>query len=139
VFESWIAIFRKHREVIVYLFFGGLTTAVNFFVYWPSVHWLQLSGTISNVLAWTVAVLFAFVTNKPFVFQSHDWSANVVFPEITKFVGCRVASGVLETVFIGITVDLLHLHALLMKLIVSVVVIVFNYIGSKLLVFRRRK
>lgn len=132
-------LFTKHREVIVYLFFGGVTTVVNFAVYWPLVNWLHISATVSNILAWIVAVAVAYLTNKPFVFQSHDWSLSVVVPELGKFVGCRVASGVMETVFIGLTVDLLHWHALVMKIIVSVIVIVLNYVGSKWLVFAKSK
>ena len=132
------ALISKYWEVLVYLFFGGLTTLVNFAVYWPLFHWLQMSAAVSNVIAWAAAVLFAFVTNKPFVFKSRDWSPKVLVPEFAKFVGCRLASGGFETLFLWVTVDLLHWHGLLMKIIASIVVVILNYIASKLLVFRKK-
>lgn len=126
-------IFTKYREIIVYLFFGGLTTVVNLAVYYPLYNIAGISGTVSTVIAWAVAVLFAFFTNKPFVFESHDWSKAVVLPEFAKFVGCRIGSGVLETVFIALTVDILRLNGNIMKVIISVAVVLINYVGSKLL------
>lgn len=131
------AFIHKHRDVLSYLFFGGLTTVVNYAVYLPLFNWLQMSATLSNCIAWAVAVVFAYLTNKPFVFQSHDWSAKVVLPELGKFVSCRIGSGLLETVIIWLTVDTLHWDGNVMKLITSVLVVVLNYVGSKLLVFRK--
>ena len=136
--EKIAALYRKHRDILLYLFFGGLTTVVNYLVYIPCMYWLGLSGALSNVIAWVVAVAFAFVTNKPFVFHSHDWSAKVVWPELGKFVSARLVSGGIETAIIFVTVDLLHWNAAIMKLIVSVLVVILNYIGSKLLVFRKK-
>ena len=129
---------EKHYDVLAYLFFGGLTTVVNYLVYLPCHKWLGISAAVSNVIAWVVAVAFAFLTNKPFVFKSHDWSAKVLWPELTKFVGCRIGSGVLETVFIFVTVDCLLWDGGWMKIITSVLVVVLNYFGSKLLVFREK-
>ncbi len=126
-------IFTQYKEIIVYLFFGGLTTVVNLAVYYPLYNIAGISGTVSTVIAWAVAVLFAFFTNKPFVFESHDWSKAVVLPEFAKFVGCRIGSGVLETVFIALTVDILKLNGNIMKVIISVAVVLINYVGSKLL------
>ena len=131
------ALFNKHRDVLLYLIFGVLTTAVNYVVYLPCYNWLGLSAAVSNVIAWVAAVAFAYLTNKPFVFGSHDWSAETVLPELVKFVGCRVGSGVLETVIILVTVDWLAFDGNVMKLITSVLVVILNYIGSKLLVFRK--
>ena len=91
------------------------------------------------MIAWAVAVAFAFLTNKPFVFKSHDWSAPVVLPELGKFLGCRVGSGALETVIIFVTVDMLNWNAAWMKLATNVMVVILNYFGSKLLVFRKKK
>ena len=127
----------KYRDVIVYLVFGVLTTAVNYIVYLPCYNILGLSGSASNAIAWVGAVAFAYLTNKPFVFRSHDWSAKTVIPELTKFVGCRIGSGVLETAIIFLTVDWLGWNGNVMKLLTSVLVVVLNYIGSKLLVFKK--
>lgn len=137
--DKLFALIRRHYDVLSYLFFGVLTTVVNYLVYLPCYNLLHISASISNVIAWVAAVAFAFVTNKPFVFQSHDWSASVVLPELTKFVGCRVGSGVLETAILFVTVDCLQWNGNVIKLIVSVLVVILNYFGSKLLVFRKEK
>ena len=127
----------KYWDVWTYLVFGGLTTLVNYLVYLPCLYMLGMSAAVSNVIAWVVAVAFAYLTNKPFVFKSHDWSLKTVVPELGKFVGCRVASGVAETLIILVTVDLLGWSGALWKLITSVLVVVANYFGSKLLVFKK--
>lgn len=129
---------REHWDIASYLFFGVLTTAVNYAVYLPVYNLLGLSAAVSNVVAWVVAVAFAYVTNKPFVFRSHDWSAKTVVPELIKFVSCRLASGALETGILLVTVDWLGWNGNIWKLITSVLVVVLNYVGSKLLVFRKK-
>lgn len=128
----------KYWDILSYLFFGGLTTVVNYLVYLPCYNLLGLSATISNIIAWVVAVAFAFLTNKPFVFKSHDWSWQTVGPELAKFVGCRIGSGLVETAIIFIAVDWLQGDGNLWKLVTSVLVVILNYIGSKLLVFRKK-
>ena len=128
----------KYWDLISYLFFGGLTTLVNFLVYIPLYNWMHMSATVSNAIAWVFAVAFAYLTNKPFVFKSHDWSAKTVIPELSKFVGFRIGSGVLETAIIFITVDLLCWNGNIMKIITSVLVVILNYIGSKWLVFTKK-
>lgn len=133
------ALVERYWDVLSYLFFGGLTTVVNYIVYLPCYNWLHLSASVSNVIAWVFAVAFAYLTNKPFVFKSYDWSMKTVVPELTKFVGCRVGSGVLETVILFVTVDILQLNGNIVKLLVSVLVVILNYFGSKLLVFRRKE
>lgn len=138
-FMVWIRrMYAKYEEIIAYLFFGALTTAVNWAIYIPLynlVTWPDSvagwSGTISKAVAWIVAVLFAFFTNKPFVFKSRDWSASVVWPEFIKFMGCRIGSGLLEIGFIGLTVDFLRWNGNLMNVLITVLVVILNYIGSK--------
>ena len=128
---------QKYWDILSYLFFGGLTTAVNYVVYLPCYNWLGFSAAASNAIAWAVAVAFAYLTNKPFVFKSHDWSLKTVGPELTKFIGCRVGSGLLETALLFLTVDWLGWNGNVMKLILAVVVVLLNYIGSKLIVFKK--
>lgn len=129
----------KYKDILLYLVFGALTTLVNFAIYTPLNYLCDLSATISNIIAWIGAVAFAYFTNKPFVFKSNDWSVNTVLPELGKFVGCRFGSGLLETVFLTITVDVLMFNSLIMKVIASVVVVILNYIASKLIVFKKRQ
>jgi len=129
--------FIKHYDILVYLIFGVLTTVVNYLIYLPCYNLFGFSASVSNLIAWAVAVAFAFATNKPFVFRSHDWSVNTVVPELIKFIGTRIGSGGLETLILFLTVDLLGWNGNVWKLITSVLVVILNYIGSKLLVFRR--
>ena len=128
---------QKHWDILSYLFFGGLTTVVNYLVYLPCYNLLNLSAAASNAIAWAVAVAFAYLTNKPFVFRSHDWSMKTVIPELTKFVTCRIGSGLLETGILFLCVDLLAWNGNVWKLITSVLVVILNYIASKLLVFKK--
>ena len=134
--DKIIELVKKHWDIVSYLFFGALTTVVNYIVYLPCYNLLSFSAAISNMIAWIAAVAFAYLTNKPFVFRSHDWSAKTVIPELTKFVGALIASGVLETGIIFLTVDLLRWNGNVMKLVTSVLVVIINYVASKLLVFR---
>ena len=131
-------LFLRYYDLIMYLVFGVMTTAVNYLVYLPCYNLFGLSASVSNMISWVVSVAFAFLTNKPFVFRSHDWSAKVVWPELAKFVGCRVGSGVMETVILFVTVDTLRWNGNIWKLVTSVLVVVVNYVGSKLLVFRNK-
>lgn len=128
----------KYWDVLTYLVFGVLTTVVNYIVYLPAYNLLGLSASVSNVLSWVTAVAFAYLTNKPFVFRSHDWSAKTVIPELTKFVSCRVASGAAETLILLLTVDILGWNGNLWKLFTQVLVVVLNYFASKLVVFKKK-
>ena len=138
MFEKIRALAEKYWDVLAYLIFGVLTTVVNYLVYLPLYNGAGLSATVSNAVAWVVAVAFAFLTNKPFVFKSHDWSAKTVFPELGKFLGCRIGSGLMETGIIFLFVDLLRWDGNIMKLATSVLVVIVNYVGSKLLVFKKK-
>lgn len=134
--EKLKALLRKYYDLITYLVFGVLTTGVNYLIYYPCLNILGFSASVSNMIAWVFAVAFAYLTNKPFVFRSHDWSRQTVIPELTKFVGCRLGSGAMETAVLFVTVDLLSWDGNLWKIITSVLVVVLNYVAGKLLVFR---
>ena len=129
---------EKHWDIVSYLFFGVCTTIVNYLIYIPCYNLLGMSASVSNMVAWVVAVAFAYLTNKPFVFKSNDWSAATVVPELTKFVGCRIGSGVAETIVLFLAVDLLGWNGNIWKLLTQVMVTVMNYVASKLLVFRKK-
>ena len=129
---------KKYWDILAYLFFGVCTTIVNYIIYLPCYNLLGLSASLSNILAWVVAVTFAYLTNKPFVFRSNDWSRETVIPELTKFIGCRVGSGAAETVILLLTVDLLGWNGNVWKLFTQVLVVILNYFGSKLLVFTKK-
>lgn len=127
----------KYREALLYLLFGFLTTVVNYLVYLPLHSGATMLASVANVIAWIAAVIFAFFTNKPFVFKSVDWSFGTVVPEFVKFVGARLGSLAVETLILLVCVDLLAWNGILIKLVTSVLVVVLNYITSKLMVFRK--
>ena len=132
------SLIEKYWDILTYLVFGVLTTVVNYAIYLPVFNFCGISAAVSNMIAWVGAVIFAFLTNKPFVFHSHNWSAKTVVPELMKFVSCRLASGVLETVILFLAVDCMAWNGNLWKLLTQVLVIIINYVGSKLLVFRNK-
>ena len=135
--EKLKALFNKHRSTILYLFFGAVTTLVNYAVYFPLYNVVKLTATASNVIAWAVAVIFAYITSKLFVFENKGWSKSCVLPEFARFVGSRVISGAVETGSIFLTVDVLSWNGNLMKVLLAIFVIVFNYIASRWFVFKK--
>ena len=136
MYEKLKALYEKYRATVIYLVFGVLTTVVNYAVFVPLYSWVQLPASICNGIAWVAAVAFAYVTNKLFVFESKSWKSGVL-GELLRFVGSRVASGLIETVSLLLTVDILGWNGIIMKLLLAVFVIVFNYVLSKLFVFKK--
>ena len=142
MFKFICKIYHTYKEAIDYLFWGGMTTVVS----WGSYSAFVLLGASvfwGNVLSWICAVLFAFVTNKLWVFQSKSWAGNVLLPELGKFLSSRVATGVFEMVAVpalvalGLNQTILGIEGMVSKVLVSVVVVILNYILSKLFVFKK--
>lgn len=131
-------IIHRHWDIVIYLLFGILTTVANYVVFFLLHDLANWSATGSNIIAWTVAVAVAYVTHKPFVFHSYDWSLKTVIKELEKFVAVRIGSGVLETLLLLLTVDIFHWSSVVMKLLIGVLVVIVNYIGSKRLVFKEK-
>ncbi len=132
-------IYNEHKELILYLIFGVMTTAVSYISYAVFYYAVTKSGFASNVFSWIISVTFAFITNKIFVFESKDFSFGKFFAEFMSFYGCRLLSGILETFIIWITVDKLGYNSMLMKIIVGIAVVILNYVFSKLFVFRKKR
>lgn len=128
-----------NRETITYLIFGVLTTAINYAVYYLMYRFTSLEPTVYNIVAWTVAVIFAFVTNKLVVFQSKGFQPDTIIKEFLPFIGARIFSFVVEEAFLGLTVNLMGMHPLLSKVVISIVVVILNYFFSKFLIFRKKK
>ena len=128
---------QKSKPVILYGIFGILTTLVNVAVYYLFYERVGLSNLTSTVVAWFFAVLFAFVTNKMFVFDSKSWKYQMVVSEVLKFFGCRLGTGCIEVGMMVLFVDMLHFSGTSMKLITNFIVIVLNYVLSKLVIFRK--
>ena len=122
----------------MYGIFGVLTTIVNLVVYNLCYYKAGINNTNSNIIAWILAVAFAYITNKLWVFDSKSWKMSVLRREVTAFVSCRLATGIMDLVIMYICVDILGWHAMLMKLASNVLVIILNYIFSKLIIFKKR-
>ena len=128
---------KKYRDIVSYLFFGVCTTAVNILVYDICYLASGIGNVPSTVVAWLVSVLFAFVTNKLWVFQSKTRQAKALLHEVLSFFGCRLATGVLDVVIMYLAVDCMGGNGLVWKLISNVLVIVLNYAASKFWIFRK--
>ena len=130
-------IYKKYKEIINYLIFGGLTTLVSIGTYAIFTKIFNIDYLVSNVLSWVIAVLFAFVTNKLFVFESKSKDKKLISKEITNFFFFRIVSLVLEMVIMYVFVDLLSINDLITKVIAQIIVILSNYIFSKVFVFKK--
>ena len=124
------------REGILYLFFGVLTTAVNYGAYYVLTRAAGMGILWATAWSWAAAVLFAFVTNKVWVFQSLSWDAGRVCREAAAFAGCRAASGLLDVAVMWLFADCLGWSDMWVKLFSNGVIIVLNYVFSKLWIFR---
>lgn len=131
-------LWKKHKDIFLYLFFGVLTTLVNWIVYFFLTRATPLPLIASNVIAWAASVAFAYVTNRVFVFGSTAKGWQEILKELGAFVGSRIVSGILDTVLLVTMVDWCGINDMLSKVVIGVIVVVLNYIFSKLLVFRKK-
>lgn len=131
------SLFLKYKELILYVFFGGLTTLVNWGLYWLLADFFHVPYLWSTAIAQIAAILFAYITNRIWVFESKVHGFRGIALEMAKFFGCRGASFFLDLACMYVGVDLLRVNDKAMKLISNVIVIVVNYGLSKLFVFRK--
>ena len=123
-------------KLIAYIVFGVLTTLINIASYYLAYNVFAISNVISTIIAWVTAVSFAFITNKLWVFDSKNFDARTLFHEVPAFFICRFATGVLDVAIMFLAVDVLAWPPMLWKVISNVLVIVINYIASKLVIFK---
>lgn len=137
-------IYKQYKEIIMYLIMGGLTTLVNWGTYAGFIK-IGSSVTVSNIVAWIAGVLFAYITNKIFVFESYSWKPAFVLKEFFLFVSARFVTGLLEIIGLpflvshGFNYSIFGIKGMITKIIVSVVVVILNYIFSKLFIFKKDK
>lgn len=129
-----IKLYKKYEEIINYLIFGVLTTITSLVTYFIFSKVFNIYYLVSNVIAFILSVLFAFVTNRLYVFKSNDKN---ILKEFISFISSRIFSFLIEQLVMYILVDLIKIDAMTSKVIVQVLVIVLNYILSKLIVFRK--
>ena len=126
------------REGIAYLIFGVLTTVIDYVISNLLYYIWKMDPVPAQTIAWVAAVLFAFVTNKWWVFESHTLNPGKVWREFVSFVLCRVATFLFNLAALFVMVDLMKMEFFLCKLLISVVVVVLNYVFSKLIVFKKK-
>lgn len=129
---------KKYKFIILYGIFGVLTTAINIGVYSLLYSAFDVSNVVSNVIAWILSVLFAFITNKIWVFESKSLAFKTLLLELGNFIICRLATGVLDLGIMFVGVDLLKGPAIILKVVSNIVVIVLNYVLSKVFVFKKK-
>lgn len=139
-------LFIKYKEIIMYLIFGVGTTVVNWIIYTVIVvSGREANLTIANIIAWVGAVAFAYITNKLWVFESKSWNPKIVWKELGMFLSARIFSGIFEIglfpvlVWMGMNQSIFGVEGMLAKIVIGVLVIVLNYIFSKLLIFRKKE
>lgn len=138
VFNIFEPFYKKNKEVLMYLFFGVLTTVVSIASYALFNVAMGINELISNVLSWILAVLFAFFTNRIWVFASPTKTVREFFEQLVTFSGGRLVTLGIEELIIFVFVTILHFNSMLIKFVAQVVVIVLNYVISKLVVFRKK-
>ena len=143
---------NKYKELILYVVFGGLTTVVNFIAFWICGKLLgEELYLVSNAIAWLVSVIFAYITNKLFVFESKSFAPKILFKEISTFVSARIFSFGVEEGGMWLFIDLLKFGEfsinilgfeisgqLIAKLILAVFVVILNYFASKFVIFKKK-
>lgn len=142
-----------NKETVLYLVFGVLTTVVNYGVFYIFYETIALGSLVANLIAFVAAVVFSFITNKLFVFESKSWQAKILLPEATQFVGARIVTFLLEEAGLFVCDDLLNLArfeiinifdvsvdgVMFAKILLAFIVVIINYVVCKLLVFRGEK
>ena len=121
------------RELLLYILFGILTTVVNIFAYLFCSKFLNIPYLISNILAWFFSVLFAYITNRIWVFESENTN---ILKEISLFFSSRLFSGILDTILMILFIDVLLIDDFLSKIVIAVVVVIVNYVLSKRVIFK---
>lgn len=144
---------KKYQELILYVLFGGFTTVVNLAVFWLLNQVIgETAYLVNNVIAWFCAVVFAYVTNKLWVFESKSWAFKVIIKEVPEFFLARVFSLLVEEGGLWFFVEIMEFDKLsfnlfgfeitgklIAKLVLAVIVVILNYIFSKFVIFAKKK
>ncbi len=129
----------KNKEVILYLVFGVLTTIINFIVYTFLTRTFSQDEIIANSFAWVIAVIFAYITNKTYVFTSKTYTFNELTREILAFFLARIFSLGVDTLIMFIGIKILFIYDLYVKFVAQVVIVILNYVLSKFIIFKKGK
>lgn len=126
-----------NKETISYVIFGVLTTIINLTLYYFFSKIININYLISNIISWIISVIFSYITNKLYVFNSKDKRMDVIVKEFIKFINCRLTSGFIEVLLLFLLVDIMKINDIISKLAIGVIVVVLNFIFSKIFVFQK--
>ncbi len=129
--------YARHKEALMYLLFGGLTTVINFACFAALTRLLRMEPLAANIIAFVVGVVFAYVTNRIWVFASRARGMGAILRELAAFLTGRVATLGMEELLLWVGIDKLGLDSLVVKTVAVILVILANYVISKWLVFRK--
>ena len=134
-----LGMYRKYQEAIDYLFWGGVAFVLSMVLFYIFANMMMIEEQIANVITWIICVIFTYLTNRTFVFKSKTKGMKAITKEFTEFTTARLATLVLENIVLLICIDLLLWHNMIAKLIGQFLVIVSNYILSKLWIFKKKE
>lgn len=127
------------KQIFLYGIFGVLATLIDIFTYWAVSRIFGLSVVTSTIIAWFVSVFFSYWSNRRYVFQSKAASLIAVFFEAVYFFACRITTGLLDVAIMYIFADVFRLNDVIVKTVSNIIVIILNFIASKLFIFREGK
>ena len=137
--EKLKALYENFKDLVPYVCFGVLTTVVNYVSFWLFAHPLGCGTVVSTAVAWLLSVLFAYVTNRRWVFHSEAKGASEIGKEFAAFFSARLGTGLLDILIMYLCVDLLGWNDMVMKLASNVIVVILNYILSKFFIFKKKE
>lgn len=129
---------EKYKDIVPYAIFGILTTIINIVVYLFFAHILKKEIMLSTLAAWFFSVLFAYVTNRKWVFHSGILTFSNIIREAVAFFICRLATGMADILIIFVFVNIFHFNDLFIKIISNIAVIILNYVASKWIIFNHK-
>lgn len=135
IFEGF---YKKHKEGLLYLFFGGLAFFLSIFIFWGLNVPLGMNELIANVICWVIVVYFAFTTNRLWVFRAKTNNSREFFKQMVSFYVGRIATLVVEEIILFVFITIIGLNSLAVKIAAQFIVIVLNYIISKLFIFKNK-
>lgn len=137
---NWVCeTYRKYQEGIDYLFWGGVAFVLSMVLFYIFANMMMIEEQIANIITWVICVIFTYITNRTFVFKSKTKGMKAITKEFAEFTTARLATLVLENVVLFICIDLLVWHNMIAKLIGQFLVIVSNYVLSKLWIFKKKE
>ena len=130
---------KKYSDVIPYAVFGVLTTLANIATYWVCSHVFHMGLSAGSIVAWIVAVTFAYLTNRKWVFHSEAVTGKEILREVIAFFAARIATEVIDLVMLNVFAGMMGFDDMIVKVAANVVVIIVNYAASRLVIFRHKK